>query len=106
MGRSILKRVDEAIALPKSDRPVILPKIKKNIDPIVKNRIKILKRWRDQQVTKQNMDPSLIFTNAQIASLANTNPHDPNQLDEIPEIRKWQKILFGEQVCSILNSID
>lgn len=106
IGSSILKRIEEAIALPKKDLPVILPKIKKSINPIVKNRIKTLKRWRDQQVTDQNMDPSLIFTNAQIASLANANPHDSEQLDEISEIRKWQKILFGEQICSILKSID
>jgi ribonuclease D len=106
LGDAILKRIKEATALSEKDHPKIPTKTKKTINPLVRKRIKILKRWRDQQAVEMDIASSLIFTNAQISSLAAANPHDPDQMDAIPEIRKWQKKIFGEKACSILKSID
>ncbi|MFC1863515.1 ribonuclease D [Thermodesulfobacteriota bacterium] len=106
VGSDILNRIDRVMALPNKDHPVMPPKIKNPSSSKVRNRIKIIKGWREQQASEQNIDPSLIFTNAQITSLAIAHPHDPDQFDDIPEIRKWQKRLFGKNVCSILKSID
>ena len=48
------------------------------------------------------LDPSPIFTNAQIRSLAIACPKKMEDLLKIEDIRQWQIKAFGEEICALL----
>jgi hypothetical protein len=52
-----------------------------------------------------NIDSALTLTNAQIRSLADTPPQKSGDLQRIGELRNWQKRLFGNEICELLDTV-
>lgn len=105
-GSSILKRIQEAITLPEDKLPVFPKRKRKSLSPKISRRIKSLKEWREQYSGRLGLDRSLICTNSQIRSLALAVPTTLEQMSRIDGIRKWQRGLFGLEICSILASLN
>lgn len=107
LGRSILKRTAGSIALPKNALPVF-PKRKsgRRISSTVSKRIKALKQWRNARAKEIGMVPSLVCTNAQIKALSLALPKSRKELEGVEPIRAWQRRLLGDEICSLLRSID
>jgi ribonuclease D len=71
--------------------------------PQVGKRVKALKDWRDSQANKLKIEPSLLFTNALIGTIAVQNPTTLKELSKIKDLKNWQKKEFGREVIAILN---
>jgi len=104
LGYAISRRIDEVLNLPE-DSLLVYPK-KKGIrfGPKVGKRVKALKKWRKDLADETGIDLALICSNNQIWALAASNPKTPKDLERLREIRTWQRELFGQEICSILNS--
>jgi ribonuclease D len=105
LGRSILKKTDESIVLPKNELPAFPRNTGHRIGAKVSKKVKALKKWREQRAKEMGIDPSLVCTNDQIHSLALAHPKRPKDLEDIDIIRAWQRRLFGSEICYILNGI-
>lgn len=103
LGAAILKAVSPVLSLSEKELPVYPRKRSENISPRVGERLKLLKEWRDQRGGEMGVDPALVCTNAQAKRLALSNPHDPDDIKEILEIKNWQREQFGMEICGVLK---
>jgi ribonuclease D len=103
LGRSILNRVERASRKKEDELPFFPRERRKKNHPGITNRIKAAKAWREEKAAKLALDPSLIFTNAQIRSLAIAHPKKTRDLEKIEDMRQWQIEAFGSEVCAVLN---
>lgn len=102
-GRALSKKIGEAMSLPEAELLDYPKNTGRRLGPKTARKVKALKKWREQRAGEIGLDPSLICSNIQIQSLAVIHPKTQEELKEISEIKNWQRRLFGQEICSVLN---
>jgi ribonuclease D len=105
LGRSILMRIQAAMKIPDDNLPAFPKEKRQKLSPVALRKINTLREWRDKHGKKLGLDPSIICTNSLIQAMSLINPCSLQELMGLAEIRKWQINLFGEEVCTLLNSV-
>jgi len=105
LGGPLLRRISQALSLPEEALPSYPHKPRPEYNPKVAGRIKALREWRVQRSKGLNIDSALTLTNAQIRSLADAPPQKPGDLQRIGGLRNWQKQLFGNEICKLLDTV-
>ncbi|HPQ27471.1 MAG TPA: HRDC domain-containing protein [Desulfobacteraceae bacterium] len=103
MGSYLINSVKEGLEIPENALPVYPKSPRIRLGHKESARIKALKILGARLAQGLGIDPSLVCTNAQIQALAIANPKSPEDMKDIPEIRKWQVKLFGEDICEVLQ---
>jgi len=103
MGKSIIEKVREGLSLPDEALPVYPKKVRQRLKSKEAARVKGLKSWRERLSGKWGVDPALVCTSAQIQAIAIANPVEPENMECIEDIRKWQIKLFGLDICNVLQ---
>jgi ribonuclease D len=106
LGRSLLERIAEGLAFDEDQLLAFPRKNRQRIGVRASRRIKALKQWRDERARELNLDPSLIFTTAQVQSIALVHPRREEDLEVIDSLRVWQKDLFGRGICDLMKGMD
>lgn len=73
------------------------PRRSPKMDPGAKRRLENLKGLRDRRAKELGMDPGFLCSNAVLQVVALRNPAEAEDLDQIEELRKWQRELLGDQ---------
>jgi len=105
LGQPLLERIREALNLPEEALPTYPRKPRPAYDHKVIRRVKALREWREHRASSLGIDSALTLSNAQIRALALENPDHPHALEQMTEIKNWQKHLFGPEICAILKRI-
>jgi len=104
LGSSLLKIIEKS----ERNNDELLPLFPRKSTPYIgasaRLRIKALKNWRIERGQEIGIDPSLIFTNAQIQSIATAFPKRPDEMKNLDGIRRWQRLKFGREVCDIIKN--
>lgn len=95
-GRVLLGVVRKALALPKEEWPVYPRGERRERDPEVDERMKLLKKMRSAMAEQLAMDPGILVNNAQLEGLARACPADMEQLAELGVLKNWQREVLGE----------
>lgn len=95
-GRALLDVVHKAQDLPKDQWPVYPRGERRERDPEVDARVKVLKKWRAAMAEQLSMDPGILVNNAQLEGLARACPADMDQLAELGVLKNWQSEVLGE----------
>jgi len=101
MGQSLIKAIKTGLSLSQSSLPSYPRKTSQRIGRKTAERVRALKAWRDQTAARLDMDPALICNNTLIRSLVLAHPGDPEDLEGIDGMRKWQRQAFGQEICSL-----
>jgi ribonuclease D len=104
MGKELLKRIGSALQIPEDKLPVFPRNNNRPPRPIVSERIKLLKDWRQKYAEEIGIDMSLVCTNFQIQSLAASCPATSHEIKENKLLKTWQRDLYGDEICEILNA--
>jgi len=102
LGPDLLKALQQAMALPEEVLPVYPRTRTHRIDPEVTRRVRELKAWRDKRAAGLRLDPSILFTNAQLHTIAATRPSRAEEMASLSGIRRWQQNEFGEEICRFM----
>ena len=102
-GKLILAAINGAMTIPKKDLPVYPRRKAPRVPASAAERVKSLRKWRDNQAENLAMDPSLILTRSLISTLAVQKPRTVKDLSRIKEIKKWQIREFGKDILKILG---
>ena len=102
-GRSLIEKVKEGLSLPDEALPLYPKKPRRRLISKEAARVKALKSWRERLGRKWGVDPALVCTSAQIRAIAITNPGEPENMECIEGIKKWQINLFGPDICNVLQ---
>ena len=102
-GDTIQKTIRKARAIPENKLPIYPHTRSEPIKPAARKRMKVLRAWRDEKADSLQLDPSIIFSKAQIAAIAGVNPKDKAALNQVEEIKGWQDRAFGGEILQILK---
>lgn len=104
-GEGILKAVATALALPEGALPRFPRKKKEEPADGTKERLKLLKSWREQRSTGLGLDPGVVAPNWLLEGVACSQPASVAGLDGIQGMREWQKGLYGEEIVTLLAGV-
>jgi ribonuclease D len=105
LARALLATVAEAEALPPNRLPRYPRMRVPAVGPKVANRAEALKRWREKRGSALGLSPGLLCNNTLITALAVRNPRRPADLDSLPDLKNWQKQIFGDEILQVLRKI-
>jgi ribonuclease D len=97
--------VAEAEALPPNRLPRYPRTQVPTISPAAASRAEALKRWRERRGSALGLSPGLLCNNALITALAVRNPRRPPDLEGLPDLKNWQKRVFGDEILRVLRKI-
>ncbi len=102
-GAALVPVIREALSTPLDKLPSYPHKKAPILDPNVPKRVKALKSWRDWYAKKLNIDSSIITPKNIMTALAVKKPKNLDELEQIAELKNWQKKEFGEHIIAVLN---
>lgn len=103
-GKRIVRIVRQAMDIPTQDLPVYPRNKPPDVHPAVPIRIKLLKAWRDGRAKNLRINPPLLFSKSQLTAIALANPTSVGKLDAVPEMRQWQKSVFGKEIVGVIKA--
>jgi ribonuclease D len=113
-GKAMVQAIDDGLAddtpLPKAPRKntkTVPKKGKPRLTGRVAERaLGELKAWRNDQVANnRRLTPFTVASNTTLKSIASMRPFNLQELQDVPEVRKWQVQDFGEQILDVLERI-
>jgi ribonuclease D len=104
MGEELLDCLRRGLAVPESDLPRFPPALRPRVDPAAAVRVKALKGWREKRARGLNLDPGVVFSNTLIDQIGEKNPRTLPDLDSIPDLRQWQRQVFGAEILEVISS--
>lgn len=98
-GGEILAAIARALEVPDAELPTY-PRAPRRPppDPNFEDRLDRLRAARDQVADQLQLDRGFLMPRAQLEAIARLKPKKIEQLDEVPEIRRWQIEALGEQL--------
>lgn len=104
-GKKIIAAVKKGFKVTPDKLPRYPRKRAPQLPPQVPDRIKALKEWRDHKAEELELDPPLLLTKAQMASVATHCPRSLQALNALEDLKNWQKKEFGRPIVNILKNI-
>lgn len=104
-GKGLMSNVKKALELEPQKLPVYPRKKAPVLKPMVPDRIKSLRLWRDETADRLGIDPALLFNKSLLTTLAVKKPTTLKKLENIESLRRWQKREFGRDIVSILRQV-
>ena len=101
-GSSMLSAIERGEATADNSLPRFPRSVKKEVLERVKERLKILKVWREQFSRELGLDPGVMAPNWLLEAVADTEKASIEELDSVPGMREWQKRLYGEELARLL----
>ncbi len=101
-GSAMLSAIERGEATADNSLPRFPRSVKKEVLERVKERLKILKVWREQFSRELGLDPGVMAPNWLLEAVADTEKASIEELDSVPGMREWQKRLYGEELARLL----
>jgi ribonuclease D len=101
-GGEILDAVERALAVPENALPRF-PKARRwDRDPEFDSRVNALKTVRDAAAARLDLDPGVLCSRDRMEAVARRNPESIEQLNEVTELRAWQRQVLGADFVKAL----
>ena len=102
-GEELLDAVQRGLAVPDNALPRF-PKAKRwDRDPDFDTRVNALKTVRDAAASRLDLDPGVLCSRDRMEAVARHNPETLEQLNDVSELRNWQRQLLGADFVKALS---
>ncbi len=64
-----------------------------------------LKLWRNNLVETRNLSPVVVANNQLLKDIARAAPTSLDELAEVPGIRRWQVVDYGDEILKVLSGV-
>lgn len=98
-------RILEAVQRGQNAAPLTPPKQQRPNEALLK-RVESLRRWRKEAGETMNVNSDVVLPRDLLFSLAEQNPHTPDELAAAMQEVPWRLEHFGGQILEILNRMD
>jgi ribonuclease D len=105
-GKALLAEIARGKQLPEDELPVLPRQPRKPKDPAREDRLKFLKKWREQLACKYALDPGVLINNTALEAVAQAKPATDAELDQVTTLKNWQKAELGESLLRALAAAD
>lgn len=101
---ALLAAVERGLAVPEKELPRFPRGERRTPDPRFDARVERLKTVRNAAAEKLKLDPGVLCPKGTLEAVARAHPKSASALREIPEMRKWQAEVLGEDFLKALAS--
>jgi len=91
-----LQAIARGNAIPEAELPRFAKSARWDRDSEFDDRVACLKTVRDAMATELDLDPGVLCSRDRMEAAARRNPRHPDDLLEVPELRRWQVEVLGE----------
>lgn len=102
-GRSLNEIIKKALKTPADLLPVYPRKKTAAISEKASKRIDLIRKWRDKKAKRLGIEPGLLLNKSLVNLLGVRHPASAGDMDEITDMKNWQKSEFGEEIIGILK---
>jgi ribonuclease D len=99
----ILDAVKRGLALPDAELPRFPKPMRWERDPDFDVRVSALRTIRDAAAARLDMDPGVLCSRDRLEAVARKNPSTLAEMQEIPELRRWQIEVLGRDFLEALR---
>jgi ribonuclease D len=103
-AKAIVDAVERGKAVPEADLPKFPRGARWARDPDYEDRAIALKTVRDRRAAELELDPGVLCPRERLEAIARKNPRTTDELLEVPEVRRWQAEVLGEDFIRALRS--
>jgi ribonuclease D len=101
----VLDAIARGLAVPDSELPRFPKAPRWDRDPDLDTRVSALKTVRDATATRLDLDPGVLCARDRLEAVARKNPATREELDTVQELRRWQRMLLGEDFLKALRGM-
>jgi len=101
-GHELLDAVKRGLAVPEPELPRFPKAPRWDRDPEFDARVNALKTARDAAATRLDLDPGVLCSRDRMEAVARKNPSTLEELESIPELRRWQARELGADFVKAL----
>ena len=102
-GQELLDAVQKGLAVPEADLPRFPKSPRWDRDPDFEARVNALKGVRDAAARRLDLDPGVLAARERLEAVARKNPTTREDLESIPELKRWQRSVLGEDFLKALR---
>jgi ribonuclease D len=102
-GAEIIDAIARGQAVPEAELPRFPRGKRWDKDPEFDVRVSALKTARDAVAQRLDMDPGVVCSKDRIEAVARRNPETLGELDEVTELRRWQREVLGAEFIKALK---
>ena len=103
-AKAIIDAVARGQAVPEADLPRFPRGPRWSRDPDYEDRVMALKSVRDKRAAELELDPGVLCPRERLEAIARRKPESIEELTEVPEIRRWQVEVLGDQLIGALRN--
>ena len=101
---AILEAVARGLAVPEADLPKFPRGTRWAREPDYEDRVTALKAVRDRRAMELELDPGVLCPRERLEAIARRNPRSLEELMEVPDVRRWQAEVLGEEFIHALQA--
>ncbi|MFN8445326.1 MAG: HRDC domain-containing protein [Caldilineaceae bacterium] len=94
-------RTGQKQPIPQEPEPALSPE--QMLDKSARRRFDKLRTWRNEQALQSDLAPELIFTNQTLIEIAQADPKNERDLQQIPDVGAWKSQTYGQSLLTVLN---
>ena len=102
-GPQLLEAVTTGLGILGKDLPLVRRVMRPESDHAYDQRLERLKALRNRRAKEVEMEPGLLCPNGTLQAVARAAPEAVDQLQPVAEMRKWQRLVLGEE--AIISSV-
>jgi len=102
-GKAILAAIERGLAVDEGDLPKTKRTPKPKPDPSFDQRLARLKAARNAVAERLDLDPGVACPNGTLETIASKVPRTPEELVELPAVRRWQVNEFGDDLLEAVG---
>ena len=102
-GHEIADAVRRGVAVPDAELPKFPRAPRWDRDSQFDLRVGALKTARDEAAQRLDIDPGVLASRERLEAVARKNPKSRDELDQVEELRGWQRDVLGEAFISALQ---
>lgn len=103
-GFEMLDAIKRGLAVPEDALPRFPKAPRWDRDPDFDTRVSALKTMRDAAATRLDLDPGVLCSRDRLEAVARKNPSSRAELDDVRELRAWQRGVLGEDFLKALRT--
>ena len=99
----VIKAIQAAVKIPAKKLPHYPRTKTPKVPGIVAERMRVLRKWRDERANQLQIDPALVGTKALLGAIAISRPQKKADLSKIDGFKRWQAKEFGKELIDLLK---
>ncbi|HUF31167.1 MAG TPA: ribonuclease D, partial [Gemmatimonadaceae bacterium] len=104
-GEEAMAAIARGLAVPDAQLPKFPRAARWERDPQFEDRAAALRRVRDAEAQRLDLDPGVLCSRDRLEAVARRNPATMDELGEVREMRRWQIAELGEEFLAALRTV-